>query len=297
MLLPLEPLFTGMQELILQEYRAENRLEALQNGRTSGFSATKRKNHTGRCQGAGSWRYCIFRRRRTSAADIRPWSQSVASYWGQPYRRPSVGKEPGCIDHHQSLGDLGNMLFMGTVISRGHGLGLCCEYRYGNRVRKIAHMVQNEHAGPSPLQLQLSHLSRWIAIFVLCLAGLLFVSAIISGRDLWNVLTQHQPCRKRDSRRSSNNHFNLGFRVQTMAKIRPLLGVYAAETLGGTTVICTDKTGTLTQNQMTVKALYVGDRSIEVRWTRLWTWGDLWKWESLTHFFRLDELFEGAVLL
>lgn len=211
-----------------------------------------------------------------------------------------VGKEPGCIDHHQSLGDLSNMLFMGTVISRGHGLGLVVNTGMATELGKIAHMVQNEHAGPSPLQLQLSHLSRWIAIFVLCLAGLLFASAIISGRDPFemfllsislavSVIPEGLP---------TIITLTLALGVQTMAKNKAIVRrLAAAETLGGTTVICTDKTGTLTQNQMTVKALYVGDRSIEVSGQGYEPKGDLFEnGKALTHFLELDELLEGAVL-
>ena len=139
-----------------------------------------------------------------------------------------VGKEPGCIDHHQSLGDLSNMLFMGTVISRGHGLGLVVNTGMATELGKIAHMVQNEHAGPSPLQLQLSHLSRWIAILYFVLVGFYLQVPSSVEEILLKCSYQHQPCRKRDSRRSSNNHyFNLGFRCTNNGKkIRPLLGVW-----------------------------------------------------------------------
>jgi len=212
----------------------------------------------------------------------------------------SVDKAPGSIEHHQSLGDLSNMMFMGTVISRGHGLGLVVSTGMKTELGKIAHMVQSEHAGPSPLQLQLSHLSRWIAIVVVSLSVLLFISSIFLGRDplemfllsislAVSVIPEGLP---------TIITLTLALGVQKMARNKAIVRrLAAAETLGGTTAICTDKTGTLTQNQMTVKALYVGGRTIEVSGQGYEPKGDLFEnGKTLPHFEELDELLRAAAL-
>ncbi|EGO63237.1 calcium-transporting P-type ATPase, PMR1-type [Acetonema longum] len=165
------------------------------------------------------------------------------------------------------LGDRKNMLYAGTSITRGRGKSVVCATGLHSEVGRIAGMIHEAGDDTTPLQQRLEHLGRWLVwgclaicllvvvvgifkgepLFLMCMAGIsLAVAAIPEG--LPAIVTV---C------------LTLG--VQRMIKRNAIVRkLPAVETLGCVTVICSDKTGTLTQNAMTVRRIYQWDMTYEV---------------------------------
>ncbi|MEK9159560.1 MAG: cation-translocating P-type ATPase [Patescibacteria group bacterium] len=166
-----------------------------------------------------------------------------------------------------SLGDLKNCVFMGTVISQGHGVAIVVETGMNTEFGKIAHMVQSQHNEATPLQKQLDRLSKILALLVVGVAILMFLLALLTKRDLVemlllsislavSVIPEGLP---------AVITLTLAMGVQQIAKKNAIIRkLAAAETLGSVSTICTDKTGTLTQNQMTVKVLWINGRQVDI---------------------------------
>lgn len=169
---------------------------------------------------------------------------------------------------NESLGDLKNCVFMGTVVSQGHGEALVVQTGMQSEFGKLAGLVQSQVEEATPLQKQLSRLTKALALFVVGIAIGLFALSFVTGRDLLemfllsislavSVIPEGLP---------AVITLTLALGVQRIAKKNAIIRkLSAAETLGSTSVICTDKTGTLTQNKMTVKALYVEDEVLLVQ--------------------------------
>jgi P-type Ca2+ transporter type 2C len=179
-------------------------------------------------------------------------------------------KSTKLVTKHSSIGDLHNMVFMGTVISKGHGLAVVTETGMDTQFGHIAHMVQTEKTDPTPLQKKLDHLSKMIAGLVIGVALLMFALSFATDRDpvemfmlsislAVSVIPEGLP---------AIVTLTLAIGVQKIAKHNAIVRkLPAAETLGSTSVICSDKTGTLTQNQMTVQLLYVNGKQQKVTGT------------------------------
>jgi len=178
-----------------------------------------------------------------------------------------IRKDTNIVNKQHSIGDLHNMVFMGTVISQGHGLAVVVNTGMETEFGKIAHMVQTEKTSPTPLQKKLDHLSKIIAIAVVAITIMLFGFSFATGRDplemfmlsislAVSVIPEGLP---------AIITLTLAIGVQKIAKHNAIVRkLPAAETLGSTSIICTDKTGTLTQNQMTVQALYLNNKLSKV---------------------------------
>jgi Ca2+-transporting ATPase len=164
------------------------------------------------------------------------------------------------------LADLRNCVFAGTVITRGHGRALVVKTGMDTEIGKIAHIIQTTEDEETPLQRQLSTLGKWLGIFTVIICGLVFATVmLVQGGEVLEVffaavalavaaIPEGLPAVVTIS-------LSLGVRrmVKRNALIRNLPSV---ETLGCTTVVCSDKTGTLTHNEMTVTNLLVDGRDI-----------------------------------
>lgn len=167
----------------------------------------------------------------------------------------------------KSLNPKKNRVFLGTTVVRGHGLAIVEKTGMQTEFGKIAHLVQSETDDPTPLQKQLNKLSKMIAILVCAVAGFLFLFSLLTGRDLLemfllsislavSVIPEGLP---------AIITLSLALGVQRIAKRNAIIRkLAAAETLGSVSVICTDKTGTLTQNEMTVKEVWINQRLIKI---------------------------------
>lgn len=165
------------------------------------------------------------------------------------------------------LGDRKNMVYAGTSIVRGRGRAVVCASGMATEVGHIAGMIQASTEEATPLEKRLEHLGKLLvwgclaiclvvvitgvakgeSVFLMCMAGIsLAVAAIPEG--LPAIVT-----------------VALALGVQRMIKQQAIVRkLPAVETLGCTTVICSDKTGTLTQNAMTVRQIFADGNSYDV---------------------------------
>jgi Ca2+-transporting ATPase len=181
--------------------------------------------------------------------------------------RKVVDKE---YEESSPLGDRKNMVYAGTSIVKGRGKAVVCATGMATEVGRIAGMIQDVEHESTPLEQRLESLGRWLVwgcliicivvvitgvlkgepLLLMCMAGIsLAVAAIPEG--LPAIVT-----------------VALALGVQRMIKRNAIIRkLPAVETLGCTTVICSDKTGTLTQNAMTVKEIFVAGNIYEITGT------------------------------
>ncbi|HZW04673.1 MAG TPA: cation-translocating P-type ATPase [Anaerolineaceae bacterium] len=171
------------------------------------------------------------------------------------------------LDTDASLGDRRNTAFMGTVVSYGRGRGVVVSTGMHTQIGLIATMLQSVEEEETPLQRRLDQLGRLLGIAALVICALVLAAGLLQGGSLLEMfmisvslaiaaVPEGLPAIVTIS-------LALGMRemIRRHALIRRLSSV---ETLGSATVICSDKTGTLTQNEMTVTRLWVDGQFVEV---------------------------------
>src|SRR5213596_3561682 len=169
------------------------------------------------------------------------------------------------------VGDRKNMVFMGTAVEGGRGKAVVVETGMGTELGTIAGLVQQESKEETPLQRQLDRLGRQIGVAVLAAAGLIFLIGILREPDPGHIellfltavglavaaIPEGLP---------AIVTISLAIGLQRMIRRHALVRkLPAVEALGAASVICSDKTGTLTKGEMNVRTLLAGSREYEVR--------------------------------
>ncbi len=179
----------------------------------------------------------------------------------------SVAKRSDIVDEETPLSGQSNRAWMGTAVVNGRGMGLVVETGMQTQFGQIATMTQSVKAETTPLQKQLAVLGKKLGIYSVAISLLVALVGWLLGKDLVEmfltgvalavaVVPEGLP---------AVVTITLALGIKAMAKQKALLRrLQAAETLGAATTICTDKTGTLTQNQMTVKTIWLAAGEIEV---------------------------------
>jgi Ca2+-transporting ATPase len=168
------------------------------------------------------------------------------------------------------LGDRVNTTFMGTLVSYGRGRGIVVNTGMRTQVGLIAEMLQSVHHEPTPLQRRLEELGRWLGWAALAICTIVFLVGWLRGQDALEMfevaVTLAIAAVPEGLPAVVTISLALGMRemIRRNALIRRLSSV---ETLGSATVIGSDKTGTLTQNAMTVTSVWVDGRRVEISGT------------------------------
>ena len=165
------------------------------------------------------------------------------------------------------LGDQKNMAFMGTLVSYGRGRGVVISTGMRTQLGMIAKMLQSVKVEPTPLQRRLDQLGRTLGWGALAVCGLVFVIGWIRGFDPLSMflIAVSLAIAAVPEGLPAVVTISLALGMQEMVKRHALIRRLASvETLGSTTVICSDKTGTLTQNEMTVTRLWVDGKTLEI---------------------------------
>ncbi len=183
---------------------------------------------------------------------------------------PVEKKSEAIVEENLTPGDQINMAFMGTVVVNGRGKGVVVAS--GNRtvLGRIARDVQEIGVTRSPLQEKIDRFAQAIGLIVLVAASLLFLVGILVGENAKDMFMTAVAATVATIPEGLPIVVTiaLAIGVSRMAQRNAIIRkLPAVETLGSTTVICSDKTGTLTRNQMTVKLVYDGEKIYEVTGT------------------------------
>lgn len=159
-----------------------------------------------------------------------------------------------------TLGDLHNMAFMGTTVTKGNGIGIVTATGMQTEMGKIAHLIQTVGTLTTPLQRKLEQLGKILIIVALFLTLLVVVIGIMHGHDAYMMILAGVSLAVAAIPEGLPAIVTvaLSLGVQRMIKQNAIVRkLPAVETLGSASVICSDKTGTMTQNRMTVTHLWV----------------------------------------
>ncbi len=198
-----------------------------------------------------------------------------------------VEKNAGVVlDKEIPLGDRRNTAFMGTLITYGRGKGLVTGTGMNTQIGLIAEMIQSFESEDTPLQKKLEHLGKVLGTACLAICALVFVYGLFRDTHLADALNggflDYLHAEKKDIVNLFMTAVSLAIAavpeglpaivticlalgMQRMIKHHALIRkLPAVETLGCATVVCSDKTGTLTQNEMTVVQAWAGGRRLRV---------------------------------
>ena len=176
-----------------------------------------------------------------------------------------VNKNEDPVDPKAALADRASMVFMGTIISYGNCLAAVTATGLKTELGKISGLIQIEEEEP-PLKGKLQQLAKQLAILVLIAAVIVFLLEVSRGLPILETLIVASALAVAGVPESLPFvvTLTLAYGTQIMAKRNAIIrSLPAVETLGSTTVICTDKTGTLTRGEMTVREIWTY-RRIEV---------------------------------
>ncbi len=163
------------------------------------------------------------------------------------------------------LGDRQNMLFMGTALARGRGRAIVTTTGAQTELGKIASMLSEEEEGTTPLQRRVSKLGKQLGIAALVVCAAVFVAGITHGQPLTEMFMAAVSLAVAAIPEGlpAVIMINLALGAQRMAKANAIIRkLPAVETLGSITIIASDKTGTLTENKMTVVSLVAAGEEI-----------------------------------
>ena len=169
------------------------------------------------------------------------------------------------------IGDRSTMLFTGTSVMRGKGRALVVATGKDTELGKLSTLMSAQEQTKTPLEEKLDHFGKRVLWACLGISAFMFVWGMIRGEDSWHVLLLEAvslAVAAIPEGLPAITTITLALGMQRMAKRGAIIRKLAAvETLGSATVICTDKTGTLTQNEMTVREIYAGTASYRVTGT------------------------------
>ena len=154
-----------------------------------------------------------------------------------------------------ALGDRINMAFSGTIVNYGTGTGVVIDTGMNTEVGKIAHMLENTDELDTPLKKKLEVVGKNLSIVGIIVSVLIFIIGFMYGKDVISLLmiSISLAISVIPEGLPATATIVMALGVQRMASKNALVKrLPAVETLGSASVICTDKTGTLTQNKMTV---------------------------------------------
>jgi len=179
----------------------------------------------------------------------------------------AVQKERTDLEEDTVLADRVNMAFAGTLVTYGSGMGMVSGTGDATETGKIAHMISEAVSLDTPLTQKIHAFSKLLLYVIIVLAAITFVVGLLHGQH-WvetfmaavalavAAIPEGLP---------AVVTITLAIGVRRMAIRNAIVRkLPAVETLGSTTIICSDKTGTLTENQMTVQKIFAGDQELDL---------------------------------
>ena len=252
---------------LIQEYRAERSLEALQKlaaprarvlreGRQRLIPATE----------VVPGDLVILEAGDRACADIRLLEAQALTVNEAPLTGESaaVFKKTGVLPAPAaSPGDAANMVFSGTEVLAGRGMGVAVATGMNTEIGRIAHMLKEAERGQTPLQARLAQLGKILVWACLAICAGISLIGLVRGEPPYAMFMAGVSLAVAAIPEGlpAIVTVSLALGVQRMVRRRAIVRrLPAVETLGSATVICSDKTGTLTENRMSVNRLYAGER-------------------------------------
>ncbi len=165
------------------------------------------------------------------------------------------------------LGDQINSGFMSTLVTYGRGGGIVTSTAMDTVIGRIATMIQEDRDEPTPLQKKLAKLGKLLGTGCLAICAVIFLLGLLRGEHALEMFMTaiSLAVAAIPEGLPAVVTIVLALGMQRMARHNAIMKkLHAVETLGSTTVICSDKTGTLTQNQMTIEKMYLSGVSVDV---------------------------------
>ena len=180
-----------------------------------------------------------------------------------------VEKDPDLVlDADAPLGDWVNMVLSGTLVTAGRGTALVCATGADSQMGRIAGMLSDQEEGTTPLQARMAEISQKLSFLCLCVCAVMFGVGLLQGKQMLDMFLTAVSLAVAAIPEGLPAIVTivLALGVARMARRRAIVKrLPAVETLGCAGVICSDKTGTLTQNRMTVVDVWTprsGERAL-----------------------------------
>lgn len=178
-----------------------------------------------------------------------------------------VEKFTGPIEGEAIVADMGNMAHMGCAVVNGRGVAVVTATGMNTEIGKITAQVQEVKPPPTPLQRNVARLGRYIGVLVLGIIVVLIIIGLAKGYSFEEMFTLAVAAAVSAIPEGLPVMVTvvLALGMRRMARRHALIRkLPAVETMGAVTVICSDKTGTLTESEMTLRQIYLSGRTIEI---------------------------------
>ncbi|MGF7047713.1 Ca2+-transporting ATPase [Paenibacillus sp. DS2015] len=249
---------------VIQENKAEKAIEALQQ-MTTPKTLVRRDGEVKEIQSEDivPGDIVILDAGRFISADLRLLESANLQIEESALTGESVPSDKNAADIHTDpkmpIGDKSNMAFMSTLVTYGRGEGIAVGTAMNTEMGKIAKILDDDHKELTPLQKKLEELGKTLGYIAIGICLLIFVVALIQKRDLFEMLLTaiSLAVAAIPEGLPAIVAIVLALGVTRMSKINAIVKkLPAVETLGSVNIICSDKTGTLTQNKMSVVKHY-----------------------------------------
>jgi Ca2+-transporting ATPase len=178
-----------------------------------------------------------------------------------------VGKKTDQVSADKIINDRTNIAFSGTVVTYGRGLGVAVATGMNTEFGKIAGIVQAEEKTETPLERRMNAFAKWLVLFMLAICVVVVVLGIVKGVPPFTMILTGISLAVAAVPEALPAVVTgaLAIGMYEMAKKRAIVRkLPAVETLGSTSIICSDKTGTMTKGEMTVSRIYLDGRFVDV---------------------------------